>query len=74
MAQLGLYPITSTENLLQNLEGFEVAMALLGIVFGIIVLLLIAISVLLIYSLLQNSVDVRTRDHGTMRLCGMSKI
>ncbi len=68
----GDYPVSSAEPLLKEMELFELALMLLGLVFGIIVLLLIAISVLLIYSLLQNSVDTKTRDHGIMRLCGLS--
>jgi len=54
------------------MELFEVALGLLGLIFGIIVLLLIAISVLLLFSLLQNSVDTKTRDDGIMRLCGLT--
>jgi ABC-type antimicrobial peptide transport system permease subunit len=56
------------------MELFELALMLPGLVFGKIALLLIAFSILLIYSLLQNSVDSKTRDYGIMRLCGLTKV
>lgn len=70
--EFGNYPVTSFMPLLREMELFELALGLLGLIFGIIVLLLIAISVLLLFSLLQNSVDTKTRDHGIMRLCGLT--
>jgi len=72
LKEFGDYPVVSFEPLLKEMQLFELALIMLGLVFGIIVLLLIAISVLLLYSLLQNSVDIKTRDHAIMRLCGLT--
>lgn len=45
---------------------------LLGLVFNVVILLLIAVSVLLIYSLLMITVEEKTFDSGIMRLVGLS--
>ena len=49
------------------------AMLVLALVFNIIIILLIAISILLIYSLLMNSVETKTFENGIMRLVGFTK-
>ena len=51
----------------------SVASLLLGLIFGIIVLLFVVISILLIYSLLMISVETKTFETGVLRLVGLSK-
>jgi hypothetical protein len=50
--------------LLEIMELLSYATLLLGLVFGIIVILFITISILLIYSLLMISVETKTFDTG----------
>lgn len=59
--------------LLQTMKLSEVASLLLGLIFGVIVILFITISVLLIYSLLMISVENKTYETGVLRLVGISK-
>ena len=49
------------------------ASLLIGLLFGIIVVLFVAISVLLIYSLLLISVETKTWENGVLRMLGMGK-
>ena len=46
---------------------------MLGLVFNIIMILFIIISILLIFSLLMNSVEQKSFENGIMRLVGLSK-
>ncbi len=46
---------------------------MMGLVFDVVILLLMAVSVLLIYSLLMITVEEKTFDSGIMRLIGLSK-
>lgn len=46
---------------------------LLGLLFGIVIILFVVISVLLIYSLLMISVETKTFENGVLRLVGLSK-
>lgn len=59
--------------LLQTMKLSSVASLLLGLIFGVIVILFIVISILLIYSLLMISVETKTFETGVLRLVGMSK-
>ena len=59
--------------LLELMELLSYATLLLGLVFGIIVILFITISILLIYSLLMISVETKTFDTGIQRMVGLSK-
>lgn len=49
------------------------ASMLLGLLFGIIIILFVVISILLIYSLLMISVESKTFENGVLRLVGLSK-
>lgn len=60
--------------LLKTMKLTSAASLLLGLLFGIIIILFIVISVLLIYSLLMISVETKTFETGVLRLLGMSKI
>jgi ABC-type antimicrobial peptide transport system permease subunit len=51
----------------------QLASAMLGLLFGIIVVLFIVISCLLIYSLLMISVETKSFETGVLRLVGLSK-
>jgi len=46
---------------------------MLGLIFGIIIILFVVISILLIYSLLMISVETKGFETGVLRLVGMSK-
>jgi hypothetical protein len=59
--------------LLQIMELSQVASIMLGLIFGIIVILFVVISILLIYSLLMISVETKSFETGVLRLVGMSK-
>jgi ABC-type antimicrobial peptide transport system permease subunit len=49
------------------------ATLLIGILFGIIVALFVAISTLLIYSLLMITVEKKTFENGVLRMLGLSR-
>lgn len=51
----------------------SVGSLLLGLLFGIIIILFVVVSVLLIYSLLMISVENKTFETGVLRLLGLSK-
>jgi ABC-type antimicrobial peptide transport system permease subunit len=55
------------------LQGYENSLLVLGLVFNIIMILFIIISILLIFSLLMNSVEQKSFENGIMRLVGLSK-
>jgi len=55
------------------MRTYSYAVLFLGLIFGIIVILFVAISVLLVYSLLMISVETKTYEHAVMRLAGLSK-
>jgi ABC-type antimicrobial peptide transport system permease subunit len=63
----------STVMLLSTLKDYENALLVLGLVFNIIMILFIIISILLIFSLLMNSVEQKSFENGIMRLVGLSK-
>jgi ABC-type lipoprotein release transport system permease subunit len=46
---------------------------MLGCIFNVVLILMIAISTLLIYSLLMVSVETKTFDNGVLRMVGLSK-
>jgi ABC-type lipoprotein release transport system permease subunit len=59
--------------LLTTMQLTSAASLLIGLLFGIIVVLFVAISVLLIYSLLLISVETKTWENGVLRTLGMGK-
>ena len=69
---LGFYPIQATSPLLTEMQLFSFAILFISLVFNILVILFIAISVLLIYSLLMITTETKTFDIGVMRLVGLS--
>jgi ABC-type antimicrobial peptide transport system permease subunit len=60
--------------LLSTMKLTSAATLMIGLVFGIVVVLFIVISILLIYSLLMISVETKTFETGVMRMLGLSKI
>lgn len=60
-------------SLLKTMKLTSVASLLLGLLFGIIVILFVVISILLIYSLLMISVETKTFENGVLRLIGLNK-
>ena len=71
--QLGFYPISIDMPLLIQLQAFNFAILFLGLIFRIVITLFIAISILLIYSLLQVNVESRTYEIGVKRMMGLQK-
>lgn len=59
--------------LLMTMQLSEAASLLLGLLFGVIIILFVVISVLLIYSLLLISVESKTFETGVLRMVGISK-
>ena len=73
MESLGFYEARSSMTLLSEMKYTSAASLLIGLLFGIIVVLFVAISVLLIYSLLLISVETKTWENGVFRTVGMGK-
>ena len=70
---LGFYPEKSTVMLLDPLQGYENSLLVLELVFNIIMILFIIISILLVFSLLMNSIEQKSFENGIMRLVGLTK-
>ena len=70
--KLGTYPIQGAYGLLQTMQLTSYATLMIGLVFDIMLILFVAISVLLIYSLLMINIETMTFDIGVMRLLGLS--
>ncbi len=71
--KLGFYETRSFMGLLETMKTTTVLSLILGLLFGIIIILFIVISVLLIYSLLMISVETKTFETGVLRMVGISK-
>ena len=69
---LGIYPISSNNDLLATLNIYSFALLFIGLVFNILLIMFVIISVLLIYSLLMITTETKTFDTGIMRLLGLS--
>lgn len=70
---LGFYFPRASMSLLKTMKLTSAASLILGLLFGIIIILFVVISILLIYSLLMISVETKTFENGVLRLLGMSK-
>jgi hypothetical protein len=70
---LGFYPVQVDNELLKALQIFSQATMFLGLIFDIVILLFMALSVLLIYSLLMISVESRAFEFGVIRMIGLNK-
>lgn len=70
--KLGIYTVNSQMDLLGQMKTYSFAILFLGLIFAIIVILFVAISVLLVYSLLMVSVETKTYEHAVMRLAGLN--
>ena len=55
------------------MKNFNMAILFFSLIFSIVILIFIAISVLLIYSLLMIGVETKTTETGIMRMVGVSK-
>lgn len=69
---IGFYPTSVVTKLLNDMAGYNFAILFIGLVFNILIILYIAISILLIYSLLMITTETKTFDFGIMRLVGLS--
>jgi ABC-type antimicrobial peptide transport system permease subunit len=59
--------------ILERMQLVSNAMILLSLVFNIVLLVFMAISVVLIYSLLMIGVETKTHETGMMRMVGTNK-
>lgn len=71
---LGFYQPRASMTLLETMKLSSAASLLIGLLFGIIVILFVVISILLIYSLLMISVETKTFENGVLRMLGLSKV
>ncbi len=71
---LGFYQASASMTLLETMKLSSAASLLIGLLFGIIVILFVVISILLIYSLLMISVETKTFENGVLRMLGLSKV
>lgn len=71
---LGFYQPRASMTLLEIMKLSSAASLLIGLLFGIIVILFVVISILLIYSLLMISVETKTFENGVLRMLGLSKV
>ena len=69
---LGIFPIDTETELLEQMNLYSFALLFIGLVFNILIIMFVIISVLLIYSLLMITTETKTFDTGIMRLLGLS--
>lgn len=69
---IGLYPMTVTAELLEEMQIFSIGILFVGLVFNILLIIFVIISVLLIYSLLMITTETKAFDTGVMRLLGLT--
>lgn len=60
--------------LLEDLETYNLAILLISLIFSIVVMVFAAVSILVIQSLVQVSVERQTFDAGITRMLGVSKL
>jgi len=70
---LGFFNFQKDTELLSGVETFSYAVLFIGLVFDILLVVFVLVACLLIYSLLQISVDTKTFEFGVLRLVGLSK-
>ena len=58
---------------LEDMKTYSKMLILLSLVFSVVTILFVAISTLLVYSLLMISMETKTFENGVMRLTGLSK-
>jgi ABC-type antimicrobial peptide transport system permease subunit len=70
---LGFFPVRMRMDVLKEMETYSQGILFLGLILDIIILLFVILSILLIYSLLEISVESKTFEFGVMRMVGLSK-
>ena len=70
--KLGTYIPHGEYELLLKMFYFSYGILMIGLVFGIMLIMFVMISVLLIYSLLMINIETKTFEIGVMRLMGLS--
>ena len=68
---MGFFPFRMQLEVLTAMEVASFAILFLGLIFDLVVVLFIALSVVLIYSLLLISVESKTFEFGVMRMVGL---
>lgn len=69
---IGLYPVTVSSELLEQMQLYSIGILFIGLVFNILLIIFAMISVLLIYSLLMITTETKAFDTGVMRLLGLN--
>ena len=70
---MGQYNVGTNLQLLFKMESYSFAVLFIGLIFDILLLIFIAVSCLLIYSLLLISVETKAFETGVMRMVGLTK-
>ena len=70
---MGQYNVGTNLQLLFQMESYSFAVLFIGLIFDILLLIFIAISCLLIYSLLLISVETKAFETCVMRMVGLTK-
>ena len=69
---MGFYVTVASTELVNKMRVYNIGILLLDLIFNIVIILFVAISILLIYSLLMITTQTKTFDIGVMRLIGLS--
>lgn len=69
----GFYAFEAEVTVLEEMQRYNMALLFFNLIFNIVILIFIAISVLLIYSLLMIGVETKTLETGIMRMVGVGK-
>jgi ABC-type antimicrobial peptide transport system permease subunit len=70
---LGFFPIIFKLPILEEMLVLSLAVLFLGLLFTLVIVIFIAISVVLIYSLLLTSVETKSYEIGIFRMVGLNK-
>lgn len=73
MDALGFFKFEMKLEILQVMEYASWAMVLLALVFDLVLILFVTLSIMLLYSLLTDSVESKTFEYGVFRMAGMGK-
>ena len=71
MERLGFQEVDMQLPVLKQMEGYQLSVMFIGLVFDILLILFVIVAILLIYSLLLISVETKQFDIGVMRTLGL---
>jgi hypothetical protein len=70
---IGFHSMSASAEILQEMQKYNMAILFFNLIFNIVIFIFIAISVMLIYSLLMIGIETKTMETGIMRMVGVSK-